>query len=541
MYVNVNFTLGGTIVDDYSVIESLNDKYKRCVVSGTAGSGKTVFMKYLFVSLYENPQGKIPIFFELRSLNVSEVRDVLNNIYYSVFHSPKHFTLEELHSLASDGAFHFILDGYDEINFNIRPEIEKSILHYADKYDKCNFIVSGRPDESFRAWELFSVLRAKPIDRKQAIELISKLEYDSDAKKEFISLLKKEEFDRFRELLSTPLMVTMMFLAHQTGAKIPKKLHLFYDLVFHALYERHDGIKQSFKRVKYCELAIDLFADVLATFCFMTCRDQKYEFQQDELLKYLRDAILFTNAEVDADGFRRDLIESVCILQKDGIAVSFVHRSFQEYFAARFIDRVRPASLPDFVKVYSGMMADNALKLLFGMNSRLVEAKWLLNDAIKLCAELEQFDSENQPVECAKIIWGGISITRMSERPYFFVQRTSPHSTTHSAMSMLYKEEDSLDSKKYQHKDEELFKRVLKPSIDRKDPIWSAAVAIRVREFVKQNNAGRDGDQIQIETEDNFFVIRSGIGAFINDEKRFLLTTLSEMKERVGSWERGPP
>ena len=40
----------------------------------------------------------------------------------------------------------------------------QSILRYAEKYEKCNFVVSGRPDDSFKSWELFSTLKAVPLE-----------------------------------------------------------------------------------------------------------------------------------------------------------------------------------------------------------------------------------------------------------------------------------------------------------------------------------------------------------------------------------------
>ena len=75
-YVNLNFTCGNKVFDDFAVIEELR-KRKKLIISGTAGGGKTIFMKYLWISLFENPKGKIPVFIELRKLNDVNTSDDL--------------------------------------------------------------------------------------------------------------------------------------------------------------------------------------------------------------------------------------------------------------------------------------------------------------------------------------------------------------------------------------------------------------------------------------------------------------------------------
>lgn len=75
-YVNLNFKCGNKSFDDFKVIEEIR-KRKRVIISGTAGGGKTIFMKYLWVSFFEKPQGKIPVFIELRKLNEVTADDLI--------------------------------------------------------------------------------------------------------------------------------------------------------------------------------------------------------------------------------------------------------------------------------------------------------------------------------------------------------------------------------------------------------------------------------------------------------------------------------
>ena len=53
----------------------------RVVVSGLAGRGKSVLMRYIALSLYHAPRGKIPLIIELRSLNNLTSKNVLQYIH----------------------------------------------------------------------------------------------------------------------------------------------------------------------------------------------------------------------------------------------------------------------------------------------------------------------------------------------------------------------------------------------------------------------------------------------------------------------------
>ena len=56
--------------------------------------------------------------------------------------------------------------------------------------------------------------------------------------------------------------------------------------------------------------------------------DQKFEFTDNEVTDYISKGLKIEKAEVDRNLFLRDLLESVCILQKEGMHYTFTHRSF---------------------------------------------------------------------------------------------------------------------------------------------------------------------------------------------------------------------
>lgn len=137
--------------------------------------------------------------------------------------------------------------------------------------------------------------------------------------------------------MSLPILLGMMLLAYRTYADIPDRMTVFYSQAFETLYSIHDAEnKELFKRKHHAGLAPDVFKSVLQAFCYLSLSNHDIEFSEDTLGSYTRRALKISGVDVSYDKFKNDLIHNVCIIQPDGLSYVFVHRSFQEYFAALF-------------------------------------------------------------------------------------------------------------------------------------------------------------------------------------------------------------
>ncbi len=107
IYVNLWLTCDDDRLLDVDLIDKL-EKYRHLVVTGLAGSGKSMFMKYLAVSRFENTRGMIPLFVELRELNALTSKNLLSYIgnYHLdiVSHNP-YIMLVESKGLAGERFF----------------------------------------------------------------------------------------------------------------------------------------------------------------------------------------------------------------------------------------------------------------------------------------------------------------------------------------------------------------------------------------------------------------------------------------------------
>jgi hypothetical protein len=280
--------------------------------------------------------------------------------------------------MISQGKFIFIFDGFDEVSVEIRERIQEQILDLCHKHSSNIIVVSGRPDDRFDGWQEFTTYKVNPLLLDQVVTLIEKIDFDLPIKKKFVEALKKGLFRKHQSFLSSPLLATMMLLTFQHYAEIPVKVHVFYDLAFATLFSKHDALKEAFKRERYTKLSIDVFKRQLSALCIITYRDEKLSFNESELLEYIEKSNRLNDVRVDSQAFMRDLMESVCILQQDGIEISFSHRSFQEYFAAVYLGNMSTDKLRLLLPQLTFRDTDAVIVMLNDMNHDLFEEAYVI-------------------------------------------------------------------------------------------------------------------------------------------------------------------
>jgi hypothetical protein len=388
-YVNLKLKCGARTYDDYRTIDEIRAR-KRVIVSGTGGGGKTIFTKYIWISFFENPQGQIPIFVELRRLNEISTDDLLSFIYHSIVDSHSNVPREIFDKGVASGLFVFILDGFDEIAKEKRAAIERQILDLAKNNPECIMVVSGRPDEVFDSWQSFSNFEVLPLTKKQVVKLVQKLKFDKITKRKFVIRINSDLYDKHRSFLSTPLLATLMLLTFNQFADIPEKMHLFYEQAFDTLFARHDAMKETFKRDMHCKLSIDVFKKYFSYFCLVSYFDTKIEFTQSEIKKYILRGLKIENVKLNKDLFLKDLQESVCVIQRDGINLVFTHRTFQEFFVAYCVSRLSKKHFRPIVEKIASRWSDNVMKMLHDMNDDLLETEYLLPAAESYLSDFDR-------------------------------------------------------------------------------------------------------------------------------------------------------
>lgn len=336
-----DFYYPSKIINDSSVqtVESIDQLPPgNLVIQGIVGQGKSIFMRHLACSaIMPSAINYIPIFIELQKVNND----------YSIMQS-LHDTLEFLgltanpatiKHLASKGHLVLLLDGFDEI-----PEsyIKKALLEIdrlQKLYPKTKIIVSSRPLSGVQQVVGFDVYDLSPLQDSDYLPFLSKLNLDAVKKDNLYSAISTSS-DSVKDLISTPLMLTLVVWVYESEQEIPSTLKEFFDKLFHVVFTRHDSLKAGFSRQHFSGLSESKLQKLFEAFCFAIVQNgngrtvNRADFNEafEQALEYCE------GCQCDVDNFRKDIVKVACLMLEEGIDLtSFLHKSILDYFAAAFI------------------------------------------------------------------------------------------------------------------------------------------------------------------------------------------------------------
>lgn len=323
------------------IITGLNkgflEHYKKVLIVDTAGMGKSTLLKYLFIScIREN--GGLPILIELRRLSSEDT--ILDYILKELNGITGEIDKKYLKALIERGDFIMFLDGYDEINEEMKSDITTKLEDFSSEAGNNIFVMSSREESSLSCFGDFQRFTIQKLSKEEAFELIRK--YDNQGERSKLLIKKIEEEDNLeviQEFLANPLMVSLLYKAFEYKEYIPYKKHLFYRQVYNALFEDHDMTKGGhYIHKKNSELDIEDFHRVTRCIGYLTALQGKVSLNYDEFIQVIGRAIQLTTAVTTAPHkIAKDLVKVVPLFIEDGLEYRWTHKSFQDYFAAAYI------------------------------------------------------------------------------------------------------------------------------------------------------------------------------------------------------------
>jgi hypothetical protein len=296
------------------------------------------------------------------------------------------FTQDQLLYSLKEGMLVLFFDGYDEIDHDMRARRAKEILDLANTHDKTTILISGRPDDTFFGWDRFVTFKLLDLTEAQVRLLIKKIPYDQEIKDLFNKKMDEGLYVSRREFLVNPLLAIMMLITLEQFADIPPKIHLFYEYAFDALFARHDTAKGGgFQRKRHVNLALDDYRRLFSYFCAISYLKETFTFSETAFLELLEHSITASQIIINKRDMLNDLIQCTCMVARDGLDYVFTHRSFQEYFMAYFVARVKGE---EFEKVAPKLVergrSDNVLIMVSEMNKEKFEEAWVLPQLARL-------------------------------------------------------------------------------------------------------------------------------------------------------------
>lgn len=377
IYVNIGIDFHGEEITT-STVESMLEISNNLLILGTGGIGKSMLMRYLFLStIYDGEY--VPVLLELRRIsNQSPTQlSILELIYACLQDFDVELPKEQFEYSLRLGKYIFLLDGFDEIKESMATETAAAIQAFCAKYPKNPCIVTSRPRQEASPLETFTPVEAKTLNKEQAIQLASRIWTADEKTREFCRQLDETLYDKHKDFAENPLLLSMMFLTFMRNSSIPDHLADFYQKSYDALYSAHDSHNKGyFRRDFQCKtLDENKFKQIFSRFCFQTYFKEQYEFSKPEILAHLQNSIHKLGAtDISAKSFLMDLRNGVCLIIKDGDAYRFSHRSFQAYFAAVYTSN----SLTD----------EQQKKLFFSLLSGR-ETYWEKKDYYTLLSQIE--------------------------------------------------------------------------------------------------------------------------------------------------------
>ncbi len=385
-YVPLDLVVGRKTIANPSA-EGIASKHRLCTVCGTAGSGKSMFMKHLLLSSLLAKK-RMPVFVELRELN--DTKECLEDaIYRSLVSNGLNVEPAYVEAALDGGHFLLLLDGFDEVSLSRRTELGRSIRELGDQFQHTAIVVSSRPDSAFDGWQRFSCLSIKPLTLQKAQALVAKLPYDEEMKQRFLTELGKGLYREHESFLSNPLLLSIMLLTYGQSADIPAKISVFYRNAYEALFERHDALKAGYKRDRRCGLDIADFERVLAAFSLQTYDQGQFQFTRSAALAYAKTASDISRIPVSAEDFIDDALQAVSLLVEDGMQILFAHRSFQEFFTAEFMAYAEPPLQERLIQRYAPRITtDSVIEILHELKPEAIEEHYILKGLQKLRTQL---------------------------------------------------------------------------------------------------------------------------------------------------------
>ena len=369
-----------SIISDVT-IEKLDTESKYVIIQGTGGIGKSMLLTHLFLSSAQNSEtsGIIPLFLSLK--NYKDTTDnVVDFIWKSVCEYDSAISRKAIIEALQNKELVLLLDGYDEIQSSARESFQSDLEAFIKSYNGNTIIMTSRPIyDSFVSFSKFSVFDIKPLTKPQALELVGKLEFwDDIAKTNFMKALDSQLYSSHWEFASNPLLLTIMLMTYSAFGEVPAKMHVFYSKAYETMARLHDASKGSFKRPLHTNLTPEEFSKYFAEFCARTYRDEMLEFDERSFTAYMAKVLRESTAEskgVTPHDFLLDLTDNLCIMYREGSTYYFIHRSFQEYFAAVHFSSEYDAKLTRIGNFFEGMKNRNYTDKTFDMMYDMISDK----------------------------------------------------------------------------------------------------------------------------------------------------------------------
>ncbi|MGH9754882.1 MAG: NACHT domain-containing protein, partial [Blastocatellia bacterium] len=370
------------LIDAYHALAG----YRKLMVNGPPGSGKSMLLKHIVLSYAEGrlthlPDRPIPILLELHRLNDPSLTLEQHLVEELARNGFPHANILVRRGL-KQGSLMLLLDGLDEVNASRRGQVVQQIKDLLDKHRDCRFMGTCRTaiyhDEFADAVDqTMEVMEFKDQQIRHFLRSWSSSMSPDKSIEQLIQTLGDRP--RIMALARNPLLLTIIaYLYTDTNFVLPHSRAEFYqmttDVLLNQWHHEQNRFKAREKRLVLQQLAL--------TFQDSAARGGQDRLTMDieSVLNQVREVLPDLNLQpADASPLLDEIVErSGMLLSIDGgMRYAFAHLTLQEFFAAERL-RDDPAAMIDrfksdrdawreTIKLWCGLVTDStaAIRVMY--------------------------------------------------------------------------------------------------------------------------------------------------------------------------------
>lgn len=339
-----------------------------CII-GIAGQGKTTIMRKLFLEELVKKE-RLPFFINLRQIKNYENLSPENLLLDHLNSNGIKCDIEDILKLCSTTKISFFFDGFDEVPLNQRAFALETINQSFEKLG-CNAIVTTRPETEITRTPGYNIYNVEFLHGEEIFDILKKRVPNKDAYTQLKSILESKKF--LTESIRTPILLDIFIVISASLKDDPKSISDYYDGLFTALMYRHDLIK-NLTRTKKSDLPDRILEKCFSFFGFFTLINGKSDFTRSEIVSVFKKCLDLMKLNCPPEYVTDDILDGSNIIVKDGWDnYVYVHRSIQEYFAAKCIANMDETSkdkvLNNLTKVPSHDINTNLMVMLNYLDS----------------------------------------------------------------------------------------------------------------------------------------------------------------------------
>jgi len=322
-------------------------------IVGTIGQGKSILLRYLCIQeLTPKGTNRIPLLIEFRLVTeqglVYEMQSALRRLGFIVDNRTFDFYLRS-------GQLVLLLDAFDELDEKLVKPVIKELEHLVESNDSLQIFVTSRPHSEVLNSRHFQSIKIAPLSPAEHDPFLRRIGLTQQEANRLL-VATRSAGSGVHRLLTTPLVLTLLVVVYQSQQQVPSDVPEFYQKLFETLFSKHDSSKPGFNRMHKSGLSERRLQQLFEAFCFCVLQNKlKTVLTKEEFNKCFDTATKYVEHECEVEGFRFDVVKVTCLMQEEGFAFHFLHKSVLEYFAASFMQsRTETVAQKFYSQVLSG-------------------------------------------------------------------------------------------------------------------------------------------------------------------------------------------